>query len=130
MRTCVMEKPDPGTQLTLTGDTQPTQVGHQAHDRYGEYVGRADSGEGHMLNTDIGEPGWLGNPYPKAEYGRAECVEKFRVEFDKRLSDNVEFREAVAQLKGTVLACHCQRLGEDNPLCHAEVIAKRADELG
>jgi hypothetical protein len=40
-----------------------------------------------------------------------------------------EFREAVRDLAGKTLGCWCQRLENDQPPCHAEVIAEHADRL-
>lgn len=119
-------------QITLTGDS-PTRVGHSTKDsRTTAYIGR-DRRDGelkHMNNTPIGKRGWIGNPYPKDDYGRAECIELFRADFEDRLEDDDEFRAAVANLKGEVLGCWCQRLEDDGPACHGEVVAEWAERLG
>lgn len=117
-------------QLRLDGTTAPTRVGHCRHCSHDAYIGRGDGGDAHLLNTEIGERGWLGNPFPVDEHGRAQCVERFRAEFEARLDDDPEFREAVANLRGSVLGCWCQRLNDDGPLCHGEVIAEWADKSG
>ena len=109
---------------------QPTRVGHCKHLSHHVYIGRSRGGDGHMLNTEIGNRGWLGNPFPKDKHGRRQCVEMFRVEFEKRLESDPDFRDAVAELSGSILACWCQRLNDDGPLCHGEVIAEHADRLG
>lgn len=57
------------------------------------------------------------------------CVERFRVAFKARLEEDEEFREAVANLHGSVLGCWCRRLNDDRPLCHGEVIAEHAHRL-
>jgi len=56
-------------------DQQPTRVGHCQTDETDVYIGRhGPDGQKHFLNTDIGEAGWLGNPYPAEVFGREECV--------------------------------------------------------
>ncbi|WP_440767565.1 DUF4326 domain-containing protein [Natronorubrum sp. DTA7] len=84
------------TQARLDGTVPSTRVGHCRKDETDVYIGRADGGDGHLLNTPIGERGWLGNPHPKDDHGRAECIELFREDFE----DDQEFRAAVRQLEG------------------------------
>ena len=108
---------------------EPTRVGHCDHLNHHVYIGRSRGGDGHMLNTDIGKRGWLGNPYPKSKHGRRQCVDMFRQDFEKRLENDTEFREAVKNLQGLILGCYCQRLNDDGPLCHGEVIADHVDRL-
>lgn len=117
-------------QVRLDGTTQTTRVGHCRHDDHDVYIGRGDRGDAHMLNTEIHKRGWLGNPFPVDEHGRVQCIERFRSEFEARLEDDEEFREAVADLKGSVLGCWCQKLEDDGPDCHGEVIVEHADQLG
>jgi hypothetical protein len=105
-----------------------TRVGHCRHDDVDVYIGRGEN-DAHLLNTDIGERGWLGNPFHVDDHGRGQCIERFRAEFEARLQEDDEFREAVAQLKGKVLGCWCQRLEEDGPACHGEAIAEWVDRL-
>ena len=107
----------------------PTRVGHCKHLNHHVYIGRVDGGDGHLLTREIGERGWLGNPYPESEHGRRKCVNMFRRDFEKRLKNEPEFRQAVANLSGSILGCHCQRINDDGPLCHGEVIAEHADRL-
>lgn len=124
---------DDTIQTRLGIDTEPTtRVGHVNHDTEAidEYIGRTDNGTGHLNSIEIGDPGWLGNPYPKREHGRAECIELFREDFEDRLEDDERFREAIAELQGHVLGCYCQRLHDASPRCHGEVIAEHADRLG
>lgn len=125
-----MSKQNGTVQARLGSDSEPTtRVGHVKKDSTGIYIGRGDSGNAHMLNTEIGKRGWLGNPFPVDKHGRVQCVERFRSEFEARLEDDEEFREAVAGLSGSVLGCWCQRINDDGPLCHGEVIAEHADRL-
>lgn len=109
--------------------TERTRVGHCKADETDVYAGRGPNGR-HMLS--VGKPGargWLGNPFPADEYGREECIGKFRDAFLDKIQRDGEFAAAVADLSGKTLGCWCQRLDEDEPACHAEVIAEQADEL-
>lgn len=106
-----------------------TRVGHCKADETDIYVGRGPNGRS-MNNTPIGDRGWLGNPYTLESYGREESIELFRRDFENRLERDEEFREAVEDLAGEVLACWCQTLDSDKPSCHGEVIAEYADRLG
>lgn len=108
--------------------TEHTQVGHWMRDDCDVYAGRGRNGA-RFGSVEIGERGWLGNPYRADEYGREECIEKFRTVFERCLSDDEESREAIRDLAGKRLGCWCQRLDEDEPACHAEVIAEHADRL-
>ena len=116
-------------QTRLFDMDEPTRVGHKNHLNEFVYIGRADNGNSHMLNTEVGKRGWLGNPFPKSKHGRKWCVDKFRTEFENKLENNAEFRDAVAALSGSILGCYCQRLNDEGPLCHGEVIAEWADKL-
>lgn len=91
------------------------------------YVGRGPRGC-HMLNTSIGEKGWLGNPYLENVNGftREEVIHRFSTAFYNRLMKDDIFREAVLALdNGTYkyLACWCTPLP-----CHAQVIADYLNE--
>lgn len=109
-------------------DEACTRVGHCKADETDEYAGRGPNGS-NILDTPVGKRGWLGNPYSLDDgYGREESIGKYRADFHKRL-DDPEFREAVRELAGQTLGCWCQRLDENSPACHAEVIAEKADEL-
>lgn len=106
-----------------------TRVGHVKKDSADVYVGRGDGGDADMLNTPVGERGWLGNPFTVDEWGRAVAIGNYRRIFEWRLEADPEFREAVADLAGKVLGCWCQRLDDDGPGCHAEIIADHADRI-
>ena len=116
-------------QTTFTTATTPTRVGHCTHDPIEVYIGRGDGGDAHLLNTEIHDRGWLGNPYTVERYGRADCIERFRTTFEKRLAADPDLRDAVRALAGSKLGCWCQRLTDDGPACHGEVIAEHADRL-
>jgi hypothetical protein len=107
-------------------------VGHtQKDDAPMVYAGRGDYGSANFKNSEIGECGWLGNPYKEDEDGtRREVVEQFATDFDERLKNDPKFAGAIAGLAGKRLGCWCQQLHEeDGDLCHAEIIAHRAQKL-
>lgn len=104
-----------------------TQVGHVDEDSIDEYIGRADGGDAHLMNTEVGERGWLGNPFTVEEYGRDVAVAKYVNALFDRLEAEPEFRSAVKALQGSVLGCHCQTLDEDEPLCHGQPLADAID---
>lgn len=105
------------TQQTLTGDAV-TRVVNRKEEEFTVDIGRS-GGTNHMNNTPVGEPGWIGNPYPEAEYGRERCIELFREDFHDRLQSDPEFRRAVENLQGEVLGCYCK----PRP-CHGDVIVE------
>ena len=115
-------------QTNLSG-SPVIRVGHCKKDSCTVYIGRSDNGDGHMLSKDVGQDGWLGNPFPKDKHGRVQCVEMFRDEFEARLERDEMFRKAVKGLQGEVLGCWCQRLNDDGPLCHGEVITEHVRRL-
>ncbi|WP_312908501.1 DUF4326 domain-containing protein [Natronosalvus caseinilyticus] len=109
-------------------ETDPTRVAHCKADETDVYVGRGPGGR-HLLNSLVDDRGWLGNPFTVDEYDRAESIRKFRTEFEAKLERDPTFAEAVANISGKTLGCWCQRLTDDEPACHAEVIAEWADRL-
>lgn len=109
-------------------ETEKTRVGHTKTDSTDVYVGRGPGGCD-MTTTAIGDRGWLGNPFTLEAYSREESINRFRDAFVDRLEEDEEFRDAVSQLRGKTLGCWCQRVDEDEPACHGEVIAKWADRL-
>jgi putative DNA primase/helicase len=116
---------------TVDADEETTLV-HCKRDEHDSYVGRGATVDGgtpdgisdkhSMANTSIGERGWLGNPYPEAEYGREECIELFEEDFLDRIERDAEFRRAVEELRGETLACWCVP-----EACHGEVIIEFLD---
>ena len=115
-------------QTTLFGGTV-TRVGKHTESGTTVYIGRANGGDSHMNNTDVGQSGWLGNPYPESKHGRQQCIEMFRADFENRLESDEMFRKAVKGLQGEILGCHCQRINDDGPACHGEVIAEWVERL-
>lgn len=111
-------------------DEFETMVGHTKADSTDVYAGRGPGGD-HMMKAgvEIGDRGWLGNPYTTDDYHRAESIERFRGDFERRLAHDPDFRKAVHDLAGKTLGCWCQQADADEPPCHAEVIADHADRL-
>jgi len=120
-----MQSEDNQTLYDFDPDAQPESersitVAHvdEPHDVYG---GR-HSYERHMGEQNPGSKGWLGNPFTVAQYGREECIEKYRGAFLKELRDSRGFCNAVVALDGRVVACHCRKSNEDSPACHLDVV--------
>lgn len=105
-----------------------TRVGHCKADSTDVYAGRGDCRRD-MLDMNPGARGWLGNPFRLDNYTREESIRRFRRVFEWRLDADREFREAVRDLAGQTLGCWCQRIDDDEPACHAEVVAEWADRL-
>ncbi|WP_218836299.1 DUF4326 domain-containing protein [Halorarum salinum] len=117
------------------GSPRFTYVGHTQYDSPDVYAGRHGSeGEHDLVTSEIGEAGWLGNPYPVGSLGtREEVVEAFQAALWTLLERNAELRRALyARCRGRVLGCWCHRLeetgDEDAPRCHADVIAETVDK--
>jgi len=105
-----------------------TQVGHCKRDETDVYAGRGPNGRD-MLDCRPGMRGWLGNPFTLDDHDREDSISKFEKVFRDKLERDDEFREAVRHLSGKTLGCWCQTVEDDNPACHAEVIAEHADRL-
>jgi len=97
--------------------TEVVNINHVRHDEWDVYIGRKNDGVYHMNSVDVGEPGWLGNPYKLSENTRSEAIQKYRRAFYKRLDEDPDFKEAVEELRGKTLACHCKPKD-----CHGDVI--------
>jgi len=126
------DEPHPVFEVDHRAERQPvkkrTRVGHCKQDETDVYAGRGPDGR-NMLGSRVGQRGWLGNPHRVEENGRELSIEKFRIDFEQKLARDPTFAAAVADLSGSVLGCWCQRLDEDEPACHAEIIAEHADRL-
>ncbi|GAB3676905.1 DUF4326 domain-containing protein [Halopiger thermotolerans] len=108
-----------------------TRVGLWMEDDCDVYAGRADGGEKHLLNTEPGDRGWLGNPYPVDEFGREQAIAMYTHAVLLRCEQDVEFRDALGELQGegTVLGCWCRRLDDDDPACHCDVLVRVIDDV-
>lgn len=107
-------------------------VGHCKKDEIDVYIGRrrVDGELKHMNNTEVGEPGWLGNPYPVDECeSRTESLNKFAADLEKRVNEDAEFRKAVAELDSSDLGCWCRTRGSRKPLCHGDMIKAVIQQL-
>lgn len=111
-------------------ESYETRVGHVFEDseEIDVYVGRGSDGAV-MGETAIGKRGWLGNPFTLDDNGRGEAIERFRIHFEDRLTTDEEFRDAVADLAGKTLGCWCRTLDAEYPECHADIIAKKAEQI-
>ncbi len=108
-----------------------TRVGLWMEDDCDVYAGRANGGENHLLNTEPGERGWLGNPFTVDEFGREQAIAKYTHAVLHRCERDVEFRNALGDLQGdgVVLGCWCRRLEDDEPACHCDVLVRLIDDV-
>lgn len=88
------------------------------------YIGRANGGKDHMMNTLPTKKGWLGNPYSLSEYSREQSIKKFKIDFKHKLKNDLYFRQEVKKLKGKILGCFCKPKS-----CHGDVIKEYLDSL-
>jgi hypothetical protein len=93
-------------------------------EEYDVYIGRGKNGNAHIENAEVGERGWLGNPYTVEDFGRQNSIQKFRDAFSDRLEADDAFREAVRDLDGKTLGCFCKPKD-----CHGDVIAEEVEHL-
>lgn len=94
---------------------------------------RGPDGEASLATVDVGEPGWLGNPYRFVDNGgtwpREEAVEMYMQAVFQRIDDDPEFVAALGDLKGARLGCTCRTSDQEEPLCHGDVLADIIDRL-
>ena len=109
-------------------DMEFARVGHCRQDDIDVYIGRhGDDGESHLLNTAIGDPGWLGNPFPLSTFNREESVAAFTKALTTRIDQEPLFARALAErVHGQILGCWCRQLDEDEPVCHGDVLVDAA----
>lgn len=134
-----MKTPSPGTERYWSeiedADDQDdelveTRVGHWMQDDCDVYAGRGQAGSGHIANTEIGRRGWLGNPFTVDEYGRDEAVARYCSLLLERVDDDPDFRRALYdRVAGGTLGCWCRTVDDDDPVCHADVVADVADRI-
>lgn len=95
-----------------------TIVTNIAKSSYDVYIGRGQ-GNHHILNTPIGNEGWLGNPYAVGDvYTREKAIAVYKEVFLKRVKEDPAFATAVKRLEGKRLGCFCA----PKP-CRGDVIA-------
>jgi hypothetical protein len=100
------------------------EVVNLRREEYDIYIGRGDGGDAHLINTEVDERGWLGNPYTVEDFGREKSIQEFKKVFRDQLEANEEFREAVRDLDGKTLGCFCKPKD-----CHGDVIAEEVERL-
>jgi len=112
-------------------EREETLVGHCMGDSPDVYIGRHGyNGEKDITNTEIGEPGWLGNPFRLDDHDREESVARFCDLLLERVDDDPKLRRALAEeVAGRTLGCWCRPVDDEEPLCHGDVIARVADAL-
>lgn len=67
-----------------------------------------------------GRPSMHGNPFEIGHHGcREEVIEKFKVYFYQRIHDDVQYLQAIMELRGKRIGCYCAPLP-----CHLDVIAE------
>jgi hypothetical protein len=118
------------TPVERSRDESETRVAHVEHDAgaIDHYVGRGPDGEDLLTDdVDVGEPGWLGNPYDVETFGREDAVSMYKDALLTRLENRPQWARELARVRGDVLGCYCRRLDENSPTCHADVIAAVVD---
>jgi len=106
-----------------------TKVGHCKRDDVDVYIGRGRGGAC-MHDVEIGERGWLGNPYRLDDgYSRERSVELFANDLLERIDSDPEFRKALYELKGATLGCWCRSVDDDGPGCHGDVLKRAIDAM-
>jgi hypothetical protein len=119
-----------GEESESGGDDQSgTRVVHRS-EPHDVYIGRGRGGDGHLKNTEIGETGWLGNPYKLDDgYSRKQSLALYWADLSYRIEHDPEFSRALARLKGQRLACYCRSSHEDEPACHGDVLVRAIEGL-
>jgi hypothetical protein len=104
-----------------------TRVVHR-NEPYDVYIGRGDGGDAHLSNTEIGETGWLGNPYHLDGHGgvhtREQSLARYCQDVLTRVETDPAFAAALAELKRNRLACYCRHASESEPDCHGDVLVQ------
>lgn len=119
----------PKRAMSISPDSSgETCIGHCKRDDVDVYIGRGPDGVA-LGDVALGERGWLGNPFTVEEHGRQGSIERFEVVFVAALESSPALRERVAESSGKTLGCWCRTVGECEPACHGDVIAKYAELL-
>ena len=87
------------------------------------YVGRG-RGRTNLQTANIGEWGWLGNPFEAKLFGLDQCIEMYAKAFISKIQLDPEFAAAVAALDVDNVYCWC-------PLdknCHGDFIVTYLEE--
>jgi hypothetical protein len=125
---CGSESADRGPE-SAGNDRTGTRVVHRS-EPHDVYIGRGRGGDGHLKNTEVGETGWLGNPYKLDDgYSRKQSLALYWADLSYRIEHDPEFSRALARLKGQRLACYCRSSHEDEPDCHGDVLVRAIEGL-
>lgn len=82
--------------------------------KYDVYIGRAGKGQ----SGEFGNPHIIGYcPICKKTHDREDCIDAFKIDFLKRMENDIEFRTKVLALKDKVLGCFCKPAK-----CHGDII--------
>lgn len=115
-------RPDPATMeaFSAAARAQPRPlplVGHVRHDSTAPgavYIGRSCYG---LVGSKYANPYKLGADGP-----RAAVVARYEQLAHERLAADPHWLDDLREAR--VLLCWCRRLGEDDPICHGDVLVK------
>ncbi len=80
---------------------------------------------GQPYDIYAGRPSIFGNPYVIGPDGtRDQVIRKFKIDFDFRIENDEDFRNAILKLKDKRIACWCDFPRED---CHLRIIKEFLD---
>ncbi len=98
-------------------------------DDYDLYGGRGNNGERNIAtaanNHEIGQEGWLGNPYKLNDYDRDQAIELYERDLTWLIEEKSWFREALKSLYGKRIACSCPSHMD----CHVDVLVRKVNAL-
>lgn len=117
-------KMPPQTDNSPSGPEDTIQVCHVDEEQFDEYGGRSyrNGKNRHLGNTEVGNTGWLGNPFTTDTLPRQQAIELYERAFQYRMIHDDEFRKEVVALRGKQVACHCRHSDDDSPACHLDVV--------
>ena len=70
------------------------------------------------------EDGYFGNPYILGQDGdRQQVLELYRIHFNERIKNDVEFKKRIEALKDKILLCYCKP-----EACHGDIIKEYLDQ--
>lgn len=82
-----------------------------------------------------GESGYFGNPHVigycsicEKTHDRKDCIAAYKIDFDKRILDDLDFKNKILELKDKTLGCFC--VDENgNGECHVNIIKEYLDKI-
>lgn len=103
--------------------TPGIEVAHVRIDSDIDVYGGRGKNAAHISNTQVGERGWLGNPYKITKHQpRLEVIARYSDVFLNRVKDDVTFKRAVHGLRGKRVGCWCRSVTASEPPCHLDVV--------